>query len=230
MAVVGTVQLLGLGLESRPPLPSTVDDVLHHLWGRSDVSVLDILLVTRDDRGAFTIEAWAPAGESADPPGSTLRQLLEGGTDELQAVTVPLDLHSSSEVGLDLSRVEGIAYRIPLGTSALFVLAEARWVTGLLDAVVAAAGFPLVFGCLEPETMLVVGPSLAAAAEAREARDAGLESTAGARLDSLQPGDPSDATVAVLRALVEARVVDPAHLEDAITTLQAARLLPGGDA
>ena len=40
-----------------------------------------------------------------------------------------------------------------------------------LDEVIDAGGFPIVFGCLEPETMLVVGEPLAAAAEALASRE-----------------------------------------------------------
>jgi hypothetical protein len=165
---------------------------------------LDALFVSRDARGLL-----GPGHDSADldvssdPPGSTLWQLLNGNGLGTSPPT-PLELHSSGEVGLDLAAVESLAYQIEPGTSALLILVETRWATDLLEVVITSGGFPIVSGCLEPETMLVVGPQLATAAEAGETAEVLAAAQGVASLDALGATPEPAATVAadVIRALV----------------------------
>ena len=164
---------------------------------------------------------------TSDPSGATLWQLLEGnGSDTLPPASV--ELHSSCEVGLDLIAAESLAYQIESGTSALLVLAEMQSATDLLDEVLTASGFPIVFGCLQPETMLVIGPQLATAAEAVVAAETRATAHGIATLDALASRPEMSSTIAadVLRALVVARFIDPAHVDDTIKVLADAGLVP----
>ncbi len=214
------------GFESeRSPPPRVVED-LRHINARGTLRFLDALFVYRDRDGTL---GHAPGGldvdVSSDPPGSTLWQLLNGDSAETGQPS-PLELQSSCEIGLDLAAVESLAYRIEAGTSALLVLVEARWATDLLDAVIAAGGLPIVSGCLEPETMLVVGPQVAAAAEAGGLTEAAATGRAIAALDLLATS-PAPAAIVVataLRALVRAGVIDPADVDDTISAFAASGL------
>ena len=164
---------------------------------------------------------------SSDPPGSILSQMLDA-TDVETRPTTAFELHSSSEIGLDLVAVESFGNQIARGTSTLLVLVEARWATELLDEVVDSGGFPVVSGCLEPETMLVVGPELASAAEAR-ANTAVIATAAGvAKLDAFANGPEASSAVAadLVRALVTARFIDPADVAETIDLLVNGRLAP----
>jgi hypothetical protein len=189
--------------------------------------LLDVLVVSKDERGILRLAATASAGLnlSSDSTGSTLWQLLDGN--DFEASTAPLELHSACEVGLDLEAVESLAYRIEPDTTALLMLVETRWATVLLDEVANSGGFPIVFGCLEPETMLVLGPQLAAAAEAHVAADNVAAAHAVATLDTLARAPEPSSTVAanVIRALVGACIIDPTDVGDSIGALADAGII-----
>jgi hypothetical protein len=189
--------------------------------------LLDVLVVSKDERGILRLAATASAGLnlSSDSTGSTLWQLLDGN--DFEASTAPLELHSACEVGLDLEAVESLAYRIEPDTTALLMLVETRWATVLLDEVANSGGFPIVFGCLEPETMLVLGPQLAAAAEAHVAADNVAAAHAVATLDTLASApEPSSSVAAnVIRALVAACIIDPTDVGDSIGALTDAGII-----
>lgn len=227
MAVVGTVHLLAFGFDSQDSLPPSVLARLHCLHGHGIIRLIDVLVVSRDARGILRLaNDGADLDVSSASPRSILWQVLDGPGSET-APPEPLELHSSAEVGLDLAAVEGLAYRIETGTDALLILVETRWATSLLDEVTDAGGFPIVFGCLEPETMLVVGEPLAAAANALSARDDGAVARGAATLDALasSPDASSTAAAKVLRALVVACIVDPVDVEESISVLADAGIV-----
>jgi hypothetical protein len=103
----------------------------------------------------------------------------------------------------------------------LLILVETRWATDLLEVVITSGGFPIVSGCLEPETMLVVGPQLATAAEAGETAEVLAAAQGVASLDALGATPEPAATVAadVIRALVRGCIIDPAEVDDTIGAL-----------
>jgi uncharacterized membrane protein len=228
MAAIGTVHLLAFGFDSPGSLPPGVAHRLHRLHGHGMIRLLDVLLVSRDARGILGLATTVGAdlNLSSDPTGSTLWQVLDGNAFET-ASTAALELHSACEVGLDLEAVESLAYRIEPGTTALLMLVETRWATVLLDEVTSSGGFPIVFGCLQPETMLVVGPQLAAAAEADIAADNIATARAVETLDALAcaPGPSSAIAANVIRALVVARIIDPTEVHDSISALADAGII-----
>ena len=227
MAVVGTVHLLAFGFDSQYSVAPSVLDRAHRVTERGVIRLLDVLLVSRDAQGR--LELHHDGGDldlGSDPPGSTLWQLL-GGNGFDTSPSVPLELHSSCETGLDLASVEGLAYRIEPDTTALLVLVETPWATALLDEVVSAGGYPIVVGCLEPETMLVVGPQLAAAADARASKEAVAAAHGAAALDTLSAAPETSSTIAadMIRALVVACIIDPTDVDDTISALAHAGLV-----
>jgi uncharacterized membrane protein len=231
MAVVGTVQLIAFGFDEESSLPSDVVARMHRLRGDGAIRFVDALFVARDTFGVLRLRKdGTDLDVSSDPPGSTLWELLDGnGLDA--PPTTPLELHSSCETGLDLAAVEGLAYLIEPGTSALLILVETRWATELLDEIVRSGGFPIISGCLEPETMLVVGPALAAAVEARSAVEVTAEAHGVTMLDALacRPDVSSAVAAEVVRALVVARFIDPIDVAATINALADARLVSALD-
>jgi uncharacterized membrane protein len=227
MAVIGTVHLLAFGFDSQGSLPPGVVDCLHRLHGRGIIRLLDMLIVSKDERGILGLANTGGTNVvGIDAKGSTLWQLLDGSAFE-SVPTAVLELHSASEVGLDLEAVEGLAYRIEPDTTALLMLVETRWATVLLDEVAGSGGFPIVFGCLEPETMLVLGPQLAAAAETSVAEETVAAARAVATLDALAcaPAPSSAVAANVLRALVGACIIDPTEVHDSMGALADAGII-----
>ena len=170
MADLGSVQLLAFAFDVGDRLPSDVAREVRRLRARGVIGVLDVLIVSKDASGGLRYEA-----ESSDldvsslPSDSALSRLFEDDTSEPGSVE-SLELHSFGEIGLDLETIETFARRLQPGTTLLLLLVEATWASALRDAALAAEGFPIMFGCLEPETMLVLGPSLARAAAAPRTR------------------------------------------------------------
>ena len=163
---VRPVDLLVVGFDGRPPLPPDVGRLLEQFQrsGQRPSSRRALCLQRREGRR-----------QTRTAPARSLRTLCIGRVAAMAAVrrgrlgvlpVVPLDLQGACEVGLDLAAVEGLAYVIEPDTSALLMLVEPSWATELLDAPLGASGFPLVFGLLEPETMLLIGPHLVFVANA----------------------------------------------------------------
>jgi uncharacterized membrane protein len=228
MGTVVCVELLAFGFDTEGSLSPAVAEHLDRLHGRGIIRILDVLAVSKDEQGIFRINQHGNnLGTRPASVASALWQLL-GGHGPPFLPSASLELQSSGEVGLDLAAVENLAQLIPPGTSALLILVEPTWVTDLLDAVVTAGGFPIVYGCLEPETMLVTGGSLAAAAGDASARERTAARRGAAMLDALASAQPTPAVVAtdVIPALVDARLLDDCDVEDAIGALAAAGLVP----
>lgn len=211
-AAIGPVVLLVVGFDGADPLAADVEDEIGRLRSRGVLRILDVLYISKDEHGRFR----------GDRNGSTLWQLLEG--DETEAVlAVPLELSSAAEVGLDLTAAEQVAGLIEPGTSALLMLVEPTWVTDVLEAAAGSGGVPLVFGCLEPETMLLIGPHLASAGAAERA----AERTASARGERMLDALASSTIAAdVVSALVEAQLLDSSDVEEAIKALAAVAIIP----
>jgi hypothetical protein len=229
MAIVGTVHLLVFGFESRESMPAAVVDHLRSFRGHGIVRLLDVIVATRDKRGVFHLDRdgtkdVTASMSSADDSESALWSLLDSGVLE-SGRSVPLELHSAREIGFDLEAVEGLAYRIATDSSVLMLLVETTWATGLVDHVVRAGGYAVGCGCLEPETMLIMGPRLAAAAEARGHQDAVVAAHALRTLDLLTARHSSTVAVDVIRTLLNAGTVDPADVDAAVSALAAAHLI-----
>jgi uncharacterized membrane protein len=228
MAFIGTVHLLAFGFDSQGSLPPGVADRLQRLHGHGIIRLLDMLLVSKDERGILGPVTTGGADRYLGPAatGSTLWQLLDG-TGVATSPATPLELHSAGEVGLDLEAVESLAYRIEPDSTALLILVETRWATVLLDEVARSGGYPIVFGCLEPETMLVLGPQLAAAAEAQVAADTTAAALAVATLDTLAlaPGPSSAVAADIIRVLVGAFIIDPTDVGHSIGALADAGIV-----
>ena len=107
------------------------------------------------------------------------------------------------------------------------MLVQAKWASDLLDTVLESGGFPLVFGCLERETMLVVGPDLAATSAAARAAERTTATRGVAMLEVLATAPAASPVVTqVIAALLDARLVDECEIDAAAGVLAAAGLIP----
>ena len=106
----------------------------------------------------------------------------------------------------------------------MLMLVEQRWATELLDEALAAGGFPMAFGCLEPETMLVIGPQVASAACAAEEADVAAAARGAAAVDSMASGQAPSSMMAagIIRALLVAGVIREANIDQVVTAPLAA--------
>ena len=222
MVSLGSVDLLVFGFDFDVVLPLGVRRQLDALRGRGIIRVLDVLYISNDDQGIFRVEqpredlgAFSMSAESV-----LWRLLVEDDSELVPAVS--LDGHRAGDVGLDLTAVEGLAQSIEPGTSALLMLVETLWESDLLDAVLTSDGFPIVFGRLEPETMLVIGPDLVSAARAARVAERVAAARGAAILDALDIAE----TKATLAALMNARLIVDCDVEDALDALAAAGLVP----
>lgn len=227
MVGVAPLQVIGIVFDSERPATTTVLDRLRGVHPNATMRFLDVLCVKRDVRGVLSAQPQSADIEvCCDPAGSVLWQLLVGhGSDE--SLDASLDLRSAREVGLDLLAVERLAYEIQPCTSALLLLVETTWLPLVLDTAAGADGVPLVCGYLEPETMLVIGLALATATEAgdRAVRARAADRSALLETGANRPSSPRHPSVAVLRALVRAGLIDIQDVGDAVRALDDAQLL-----
>ena len=165
MVVVGSLQLLAFGFRTTAPLPREVLATLDHVQHRGTLRVLDAIYIARNESGSFVVDNNCRDLISVPSGVSPLLQLLGDNSCELD-IAPTLELCSSSEVGFDLLDAENFGAHVAPGTSVLVLLVEATWVADLLHIAVESGGYPVAYGCMEPETALVFGAHLAAAAEA----------------------------------------------------------------
>jgi len=219
---LGSVDLLVFGFDNEVALPVGVKGQLDCLRGRGIIRVLDVLYISKDDRGFFRVEPRIEdLGPASSPAESVLWRLLSDDDSEFGPLA-SLDVHRAGDVGLDLSAVEGLAQSIEPGTSALLMLVETMWEHDLLDAVLTSEGFPIVFGRLEPETMLVIGPDLVSTARAARVAERVAAARGAAILDALDRAE----TKATIAALLNARLIVDCDVEDALDALAVAGLVP----
>lgn len=229
MSVVGPVAVIVCGFDAQGPLPPEFLQQLTRLRGRGIIRILDVLVVSKDARGAFRAGGGMELDAASGLDGSTLWPLLvfdDVGSDEPPPHAPPAH-YPSWEVGLDLDAVEGLAHLIESDTSALLMLVEHKWTTDLLDAVRMSGGFPIVEGCLERETMLVIGPGLASAVAAADAAEHASATRGAAMLHVLANGDP-ESTIGtnVIPALVDAGLLSDSDVDEAVGALAAAGIVP----
>jgi hypothetical protein len=106
------------------------------------------------------------------------------------------------------------------------MLVEPKWATQLLDVVLTSGGFPIVNGCLERETMLVIGSELASAAGAATASERATALRGAAMLDALATAQPASTLATdVIPALVDAGLLDECDVDDAVNALADAGLV-----
>ena len=217
--------MLAFGFDTQNLLSPDLAQHLAELRGRGILRILDVLYVSKDSHGTFRADR-GPADlnvVSDGATGSTLWHLLVGGSPESGLVTDPLlGRLTSWEVGLDLDWIERLALLIEPGTSALLMLVQAKWATDLVAAVLQSGGVPIVFGCLERETMLVVGPDLAASSVATRAAERAAAMRGVAMLEALERAQPaSKFPTKVIAALVGAHLLDECEVEAAVGALAA---------
>ena len=188
-----------------------------------------MLLVSKDAHGTFRAhrEDADLSAVSAGPATSALWHLLVDGSPESGLVTEGLlGQLTSWEVGLDLDWIERLEVFIAPDTSALLMLVEAKWANDLLDAVLRSGGFPIVFGCLERETMLLVGPDLAATSLAARAAELSAARRGLAVLDVFATAQPaSKDPTQVIAALVDAGLLEECEVDAALGALAARGLV-----
>jgi uncharacterized membrane protein len=227
VTTVGPLDLLVFGFDAPRLLAPEVKRQLNLLRRHEVLRVLDVLYVSKDENGVFSV---GQEGDDPDPRAalaeSALWELFDGDDSEIPP-TEPLELQSAREVGLDLDAVEGLGRLIERGTCALLVLVELRWASDLLAAVLGSDGFPVISGCLEPETMLVIGLKLAAVVGSVAAEERTTALRGAAMLDALASTSMASTTVAdVIQPLIAAGVLNDGDVEDAIGALTQAGLVP----
>jgi len=227
VTTVGPLHLLVFGFDAPRLLAPEVRRQLNLLRRHNRLRVLDVLYVSKDEHGVFSVghegDDLHPRAALAD---SALWDLFDADAPE-HPPAEPLELRSAREAGLDLDAVEGLERLIEPGTCALLVLVELQWASDLLEAVLGSGGRPLVFGCLEPETMLVIGSKVAAAARAAQDNERTTALRGAAMLDALASTRMASTTAAdVIQPLVAAGLLDDADVEDAIGALTHAGLVP----
>ena len=194
-----------------------LSDISINFAGRGIIRILDVLYVGRDTAGAFHADR---LGVNVDAPSnlgeSPLWQLLDSAdADEEHRPAVSPEHYTACAIGLDLDAAERLAELVEPGASVLFMLVEPRWTTDLLDVVRTNGGFPIAFGCLEWETMLLIGPEVASAANATTAAERAAKLHGAAMLDALASAQPVPTTAAiVIPALIEARLLDDSDVDD----------------
>jgi hypothetical protein len=221
MIAAGPFELVAFGFHLQEVLPSELVRYIGRLEGRGVIRILDQLFVTKDLDGAIhCVDEIGTSGPEGCPP--TLRHLLINGDHESEPDTnCSVETFVGWGIGLDLDWIEHLARSIEPNTSALLMIFEARWASDLHAAVAYAGGFPIAFGCLANETMLVMGDDLTAAAGATKSLERRAKVRSEAMLGALTGVRTSTSVAHVIRSLLDANLISDAEV-DAVAAAFAA--------
>ena len=148
MMDIGSLEYVVIGFED-DQFTNEILPELNAIQQKGLIRVVDLLFVMKDTDGTVT-----------------LREVSELSDEELAAYEgIAEDL-----MGLFTAEdVERLAEEIPQGTSAVVVLLEHTWATGLAEAVRRAGGMLLTGGLVTPDALAQVRAELAAAKEENDA-------------------------------------------------------------
>ena len=144
MMEIGSLEYVVIGLED-DQFAHEIQPELNAIQEKGHIRVVDLLFVIKETDNTVT-----------------LREVSERSDEELEAYEgIAGDLMGL----LTAEDVERLAEEIPPGTSAVVILLEHTWATGLAEAVRRAGGTLFSGGMVTPEALTQVRAELAAAKE-----------------------------------------------------------------
>ena len=166
---LGPVQIIAIGLEN----DKERGDVARELWTASDqgtIRVLDLLAIRKEQDGSIiSLGATDLSPDERMEFGAVLGGLLGLGAAgeegaEIGAVA-GAEAFSERTFGLSDDDIQDLARDIPSGKTAVMMLLEHRWAVPLKEAIQRTGGVVLGQGMVQPESLVLAGAALAAAAD-----------------------------------------------------------------
>ena len=171
---IGPVQFIVIGLNNEN-LRGQIARELHAASEKGYIRIIDALAIQkRDDGSIVSLGATDLSPDQRMQYGAIVGGLMgfgATGTEEGAVAGAELGAASFAEhdFGLSDEEIQAIADDIPAGKTALFVLFEHRWAVRLKEALQENGGFVIAQGMVSPESLMLLGAGLAAAADAGQA-------------------------------------------------------------
>jgi hypothetical protein len=227
--MLGPVQFVAFEFDTLDRFRGGILDKIEDLTAVPSVRILDALFVAKDDNGDLIALETSDLGSEEDDEflGVIIGELMGFSFVGEGPAETPQDLADASAIGVTPADIRRIGHDLARGSALALLLVEHRWATGLRDEIRAAGGSLVSQGFLTADGLVAVGAELAATAEAIEAMEVATALEAEAKLRSLE----ALATIELAReveaaviartvlGLVEAGVVDPGDLSDAIAAV-----------
>jgi hypothetical protein len=251
---LGAIQLVAISFSMADRDSDMIRRELESLDGRGLFRVIDMLAITKRPDGAIAPLKEFRLSTHEQTDGGHILSLLIGMTPgnammTADASAIGEDWLAHHDFGLGQDDVEAIVRDLTPDTRAVLLLIEHTWALRLEEALASAGGWLIAHGFLAPKVLLSLGRELSVVVEAEAATVLAhvltgaalidtLESVADAELEAARAGAEGSATdhdaaalkvattVAVLRALIVAGLIDEAFAEEAVDVLVAAGISP----
>ena len=228
---LGPVQFLAVGFERIDLFTGAIRRELQNLRNRGLIRLIDALFVMKDEDGSITrLEASDLSTEEKKQLGAVLGGLLGLGAAGVEGAVVGAVAGSEAltdrVVGMSSSDIQNLVNDLPPGKAVALFLMEHVWATDFKVAVREAGGHPLLQGYLTPETLLLMGREVEAAAQAEEAIEMAEAVEGAAMIDALKSIATAEEIEADVTKDVAAHVMARVKSGIAAETIQA--LVKGG--
>ncbi len=163
--IYGPMQLVVMTFEE-PNFPLDLRNQLAVVREQGLVRLIDAVFVSKDDQGdLLVLEGSDLVPEEVEFIGVMAGALFgygAAGTAGIEAgMEEGLEASDHGVFGLDDDDLLEIADRIPVGSSALFLLLEHVWALGVKDAVESSQGTVVANGFITPATLVAMGANAA---------------------------------------------------------------------
>lgn len=226
----GPIQLIVLGFRDNDHFTGEIARELNTLRSRGMIRLIDSLTVTKDEHGEVkSHEERDVSDEESIEIGSAIRAMLESDG-KSSADQDGADEFVSSGIGFTPDDIKRASHDLEPGTSALYLLFEHTWATGLKHAVRNAGGFPIVQGFLTPEVALMIGAEVEAIVEAERTIDLAEAVKGAAILDAIITAEAaaetaSSAVQGAEKVVASAKAVREAAAAEAVRALVVADII-----
>jgi uncharacterized membrane protein len=159
LAMYGPMQLIVIVFKN-PNIPIDLSNHLKSVRAQGVIRLVDTVFVTKDEHADLLILE----GSNLDLEDGEFQGMMEGaffGNGGASEAGTSAALVASDHAVFDLSEDDllEIADRIPIGSSALFLLLEHVWATGVLEAVETNDGAVVASGWITPAELISMGAS-----------------------------------------------------------------------
>jgi uncharacterized membrane protein len=208
---LGPIQFLAVGFDRIDQFTGAIRRELQNLRSRGLIRLIDALFLIKDEDGGITrLEASDLTEEEKAQLGKVLGGLLGLSAAEAEGAVVDtlatLEAPADQVMGMSAADIKSLITDLPPGKAVALLLMEHVWATDFKVAVREASGHPLMQGYLTPETLLLVGREVEAAAQAEEAIDIAEAVEGAAMIDALQSIAAAEEVEADVTKDVAARV------------------------
>lgn len=174
---IGPVQFIVIGLNNEN-LKGQIARELHAASEKGYIRILDALAIQkRQDGTIVSLGATDLSPDQRIQYGAIVGGLMGFGATGTEAGAVAgaelgAEAFSEHDFGLSDDEIASIGEDVPVGKTALFVLFEHRWAVRLKETLQKSGGVVLAQGMVSPETLVMLGADLAAAATAADQYEA----------------------------------------------------------